>query len=81
MIHRDLDEVGANWRENIKGEIVDFHALRHTFGTRHARAGVSPQKLKKLMRHSSIDLTMKYYVHLTIEDERLAIDSLPPLYG
>ncbi len=81
MLQKDLDYVGINWRRNIKGEVIDFHALRHTFGTRLARAGVTPQKLQNLMRHSDINLTMKYYVHLTVEDNRSAIDSLPSLYG
>ena len=81
MLHRDLDEVGVDWRENINGEIIDFHALRHTFGTRHAKAGTPVQKLKKLMRHASINTTMEYYVHLDTEDIRAAIESLPSLYG
>jgi len=49
---------------------ADLHALRHTFGTRLAEADVSPVKLQRLMRHSTIDLTMRYYVH--IETDSLA---------
>ena len=81
MIHRDLDEANIDWREDSNDEVLDFHALRHTFGTRHARAGASPAQLKNLMRHTDINLTMKYYVHLTVEDERTIVDALPSLYG
>lgn len=50
-------------------KVLDFHALRHTFATRHARNGTPPQVLQRLMRHSSIDLTMKCYADLRLEDK------------
>lgn len=53
---------------------VDFHALRHTFGTMLARAGVKPQECVRLMRHKDINLTLKYYPHLSNEDLSRAID-------
>ncbi|MDI1346320.1 MAG: tyrosine-type recombinase/integrase [Pseudolabrys sp.] len=53
---------------------VDFHALRHTFGTMLARAGVKPQECMRLMRHKDINLTLKYYTHLSNEDLARAID-------
>ena len=81
MLRKDLDEIGIDWRENNKGEVIDFHALRHTFGTMHARAGTPIQKLKKLMRHSTINLTNKYYVHLETEDLRSYMNVLPSLIG
>ena len=56
---------------------ADFHALRHTYGTNLAKAGVPPQKCQKLMRHSSIDLTMKYYTHLSVADTSEAVNNLP----
>ncbi len=45
---------------------IDFHSLRHTFGTMAAPAGVGVEKLQKMMRHSDINLTMKCYVHIHI---------------
>ena len=61
------------------GRIVDFHALRHTFITRLARSGVTPAVAKSLARHSTIMLTMDYYTHMLISDERAALDTLPSL--
>lgn len=49
---------------NVKNGKVKFasaHDLRRSFGERWARR-VMPQVLKELMRHKSIDTTMKFYV-------------------
>jgi integrase len=37
------------------------YGLRHTFATKHARLDVSSEKTKRLMGHSSITTTEKYY--------------------
>lgn len=58
---------------------VDFHCLRHTFGTTLARKGVHPKTLMGLMDHSDINMTMRLYTHSMPEDERRAMDLLPDL--
>lgn len=58
------------------GRDIDFHALRHTFISNLALAGVHPAVAQKLARHSSIELTMKYYTHVLHKSECEAIDSL-----
>ena len=45
--HRGSARDNSRWRE-----ILDFHALRHTFATMLACAGVSPRVAMELMRHS-----------------------------
>ncbi|MBP5233388.1 MAG: site-specific integrase [Planctomycetes bacterium] len=62
---------------DANGKVLDFHALRHTFATRHARSGAKPQVLQRLMRHSSIDLTMKCCTHLRLEAKATAIAAAP----
>jgi site-specific recombinase XerD len=64
---------------DTSNRVVDFHALRHTFITRLARSGVTPAVAKSLARHSTIVLTMDYYTHILIEDERAGLDRLPAL--
>lgn len=54
----------------------DFHALRGQFATSLARSGVSPTIAHKVMRHSDINLTLRYYTHLSLEDSREAIGKL-----
>ena len=40
-----------------------FHALRHTFATRCIEAKVDIKTLSELLGHSSIEITLKTYVH------------------
>ncbi len=43
---------------------VHTHILRHTFATRCVEAKIAPAVLQKLMGHSDIATTMKYYVNV-----------------
>jgi integrase len=54
---------------------LNFHDLRHTFGTRLADAGVDIVKIAELMGHQSI-LTTRRYTHATDEGKRAAIAQL-----
>ena len=65
--------------EDPSGRVVDFHALRHTFITRLARSGALPAVAMKLARHSSITLTMDFYTHILVTDERAALAQLPAI--
>ena len=49
---------------NHDGEVLDFHALRHTCGAWLAMRGVHPKAVQAVMRHSTITLTMDTYGHL-----------------
>lgn len=41
-----------------RGRRVDFHSLRHTYGSMLAKAGVAPRVAMSLMRHTDLRLTM-----------------------
>jgi integrase len=60
------------------GRYADFHALRHTTGTWLAANGVHPKVMQEIMRHSDINLTMRY-THTLRGQEAKAIRSLPDL--
>lgn len=49
------------------GKYASCHDLRRTFGTRWAKR-VMPAVLRKLMRHSSVQTTMQFYVDLDVDD-------------
>ncbi len=54
----------------VEREVVKYasaHDLRRSFGTRWARK-VMPATLKLLMRHSSVDATMSYYVEMDADE-------------
>lgn len=58
---------------------ITCHKLRHIFATDCARNGMPMYHLQKLMRHSDISITLKYYVHLQIEDWRKSLEIYHPL--
>lgn len=55
---------------------LDFHALRHTYITHLAESNIHPKILQTLARHSSLETTLRYYVHFRQADEHTAISGL-----
>jgi integrase len=76
MIRIDLTAADVDY-EDDRGRVVDFHALRHTFISNLARAGVHPRNAQALARHSTIDLTMNTYSHVSMNDLARDIEALP----
>jgi len=77
MIRKDLEIAEIEYK--TEEGIVDFHSLRHTFGTLLAKSGVLPQDAQKLMRHSDVNLTMNIYTHISLEDKAKAVSKLPEI--
>ena len=76
MFNRDLAAASIPKRDE-RGRVLDVHALRHTFGTYLAKAGVAPRVAMAAMRHSDISLTMNVYTDPALLDVGAAVDSLP----
>jgi integrase/recombinase XerD len=55
---------------------ISAHALRRTFATRCAMAGLPLPHLQKLLGHASPQLTMRYYVHLEEQTVAAALNAL-----
>jgi len=72
MMVRIINNINAD-RKIIDGEKYKefehayMHALRHTFATRAMENGVQPKVLQNIMGHSTLDVTMDLYVHVTDE--------------
>ena len=49
------------------GKYASAHDLRRSFGTRWAKR-VMPAVLQKLMRHSAIETTLRYYADIDADD-------------
>jgi site-specific recombinase XerD len=62
---------------NHAGLFADFHSMRHLFITSLERAGISPKMAQTLARHSDIRLTLGVYTHVGLNDQTIAIESLP----
>ena len=74
----DLRAAGILYKDE-NGRVVDFHALRHTFGTLLSAHGIMPRTAQSLMRHSDISLTMNTYTDPRLLDLQTAIESLPKI--
>ena len=75
IIDRDFAVAGIE-KVDDRGHTVDIHCLRHSFATWIGESGISPKAAQKLMRHSDVNLTMRY-THARDEVETKAFDSLP----
>ncbi len=80
MLKRDLEAAGICFEDDA-GRVLDFHALRHTFITGVAQSGATPKEIQTLARHSTVELSLGVYTHLTISDERRALEKLPQMTG
>lgn len=60
-----------------QGRRMDFHALRHTFGTQLSVSGAHPRVAMAMMRHSDIKLTMKCYTDEAQLPVATALAALP----
>ena len=62
-------------RINAKGERVNWHSLRHTFGSLLGAANVDPTTLMKLMGHANLATTQRY-LHTDEDRKRAAVELL-----
>jgi integrase len=80
MIRIDLTAADVDY-EDDRDRVADFHSLRHTFISNLARAGVHPRNAQALARHSTIELTMGVYTHVSMNDLAKDVESLPASAG
>jgi len=82
-----IDQTAADVEyEDDRGRVADFHALRHTFifSLRHRLrpdkpTSPAPRNAQALARHSTIDLTMNVYTHVSVKDLAKDVENLPPI--
>ena len=65
--HRQKGNVKVNTNAAGKVKYASAHDLRRSFGTRWSKR-IMPQVLMQLMRHESINTTVKYYVDSDAQD-------------
>jgi hypothetical protein len=76
ILDRDLIAAGIP-KIDERGHRVDVHALRTTFNTQLAVAGVDPRTAMAAMRVSSLDLVLKTYADEKLLNVSKAVNSLP----
>ena len=55
---------------------ISFHGLRHTFATRCIERSVDIKSLSQILGHSSETITLKTYIHSSLEMKRIQIEKL-----
>jgi integrase len=75
MLHRLLEAAEID-RLDPQGKKIDVHAMRHSFASRLARAGVPITHAQKLLGHSTVEMTARVYTHLDEQSMRGAIDRM-----
>jgi integrase len=55
---------------------IRLHDLRHTYATLLLKRGVPAKIVQELLGHSSITITLDLYSHVTLEMQKLAVESL-----
>jgi len=60
-----LEKYNSIYKEELP-EIT--HVCRHTYITNMVKAGMAPKQLQYLAGHSSIQITLDHYTHLSVED-------------
>ena len=57
-------------KEHREPELMETfcpHSMRHTFATRALERGIPPKVVQSYLGHSTIDVTMNIYTHVTAE--------------
>ncbi len=54
----------------------NFHTLRHTFATRCIESGVDIKTMSELIGHSTVKMTLDFYVHPTMDTKKNGINRM-----
>jgi len=60
---------------------TNFHALRHSFGTRFIESGGDAKTLSQILGHASVEITLNKYVHPSLEIKRQQMDRFSSMGG
>lgn len=64
-IQGSMDCIIGRIQKNQEFERLTPHTFRHTFATRAIERGMNPKTLQKILGHSTLQLTMDLYCHVT----------------
>jgi len=75
-LHRDAVRDWISIISKDLGFKLHPHLFRHTFCTRLLNRGVDITTVSKLAGHANVNMTIKYYINITREQKRDAVDKL-----
>lgn len=71
----------VKYKKFLKSNGIDdytFHALRHTFATRCVELNFDTKSLSEILGHSSINTTLTFYIHPTLQQKKVQMSKLSP---
>lgn len=77
---RTVKKLGFNEGITDRRQLLTFHSLRHTFASWLALNGEQLKTIQELMRHKTIQMTMKY-AHLIPDKKREAVNNIVMMKG
>ena len=80
IIPRSMQHTSRVVHKELNYPEFDFHSLRHTHATMLAENGVPPKYLQERLGHKDLQVTMKYYLHLTDKMNDEGVKILRQLY-
>ncbi len=75
---RTMQNKFKKYLEESNIENINFHALRHTFATRAIESGIDVKSVSEILGHSTVNMTLEKYVHITMEQKQRQINKLLP---
>ena len=70
------DNLNLFMKEYLNIKYIHFHSLRHTFATRSIESRMDIKTLSEILGHSSVEITLKLYVHPSYELKKNSIENL-----
>ena len=58
---------------------ITVGSVRNLYFLAHFNSVAVPLSRPKLARHSTITLTLDYYTHVLVDDERAAVEKMPEI--
>ncbi len=78
------DSFSRWWREN-RGRLgvpeTTLHKLRHSFLSITTQQGVHPSVMQKLSGHNSPKITLDIYTHVSMDQQRRAMEATQGIFG
>lgn len=81
IIPRTMQHTSSVIHHELNYPEFDFHSLRHTHATMLAENDVPPKYLQERLGHKDLQVTMKYYLHLTERMNGKGRDVLKNMYS
>lgn len=78
---REEEQARLENREPVPFDRITPHTLRHTFATRAFESGIPPKVVQQILGHSSLEMTMDLYTHVTEDVQSREIQKLSHVFS